>query len=171
MVPARLSPLGSLDELLLGYAAMSLTCPRDKSALEVKTYEAKIEVDACPACGGMWLDKGELEAIQDARENDYRKTLENLPDTVQKSIAEVAQLETKPIACLKCGAEMDTREYAYCSQIVVDTCPEGCGMWLDAGEIQALEKFFEKSQAEASEVIPLRWRLWATLHDLFRKKA
>jgi Zn-finger nucleic acid-binding protein len=115
----------------------------------------------------MWLDKGELEAIQEARENDYRKVLSNLPDSVARSINEVAQMTTAPIACPKCKAEMDTREYAYCSQIVVDTCPEGCGVWLDAGEIQALEKFFERSQAEASDVIPLRWRLWASLHDLF----
>lgn len=150
---------------------MSLACPRDKSPLETKTYEAKIEVDACPACGGIWLDKGELEAIQEARENDYSKTLENLPDSVARSINKVAQVESGPIACLKCGAEMDTREYAYCSQIVIDTCPEGCGIWLDAGELQALEKFFERSQAEAGDVIPLRWRLWATLSGVFRKKA
>jgi Zn-finger nucleic acid-binding protein len=116
----------------------------------------------------MWLDHGELEAIQESREHDYRRALETIPNTVARSINQVAQEETSPIACPKCGAEMDTREYAYCSQIVVDTCPEGEGMWLDAGEIQALEKFFEQSQAEAKDAIPLRWRLWATLHDVFK---
>ncbi|MFO0564419.1 MAG: zf-TFIIB domain-containing protein [Polyangiaceae bacterium] len=149
---------------------MSKTCPRDGSALEPKTYEAKIEVDACPTCGGVWLDHGELEAIQEARENDYSKTLENLPDSVARSINKVAQLSTTPIQCLACGTEMDTREYAYCSQIVIDTCPESCGIWLDAGELQALEKFFERSQAEAGDVIPLRWRLWATLNGLFSRR-
>lgn len=144
-----------------------MKCPRDGSALETRTYEAKIEIDACATCGGMWLDKGELEAIQETRERDYRSTLENVSDTVKRSINEVAQLETSPIRCLKCGAEMDTREYGYCSQIIIDTCPEGCGLWLDAGEIQALEKFFERSQAEAAEAIPLRYRLWASLHELF----
>ena len=145
-----------------------MKCPRDGSELETRTYEAKIEIDACASCAGMWLDKGELEAIQDARENDYRRTLENLPDTVKRSINEVAQMQTAPIHCLKCNAELETREYAYCSQIIIDTCPEGCGIWLDAGEIQALEKFFERTQATAADVIPLRYRLWATLNDLFR---
>lgn len=148
---------------------MSLTCPRDKSPLETKTYEAKIEVDACPACGGLWLDKGELEAIQEAKENDYSKALADLPDSVARSINKVAQIDAGPVGCVKCGTEMDTREYAYCSQIVIDTCPEGCGIWLDAGELQALEKFFERSQAEAGDVIPLRWRLWATLSGLLRR--
>lgn len=147
-----------------------MKCPRDGSALETRTYEAKIEIDACATCGGMWLDKGELEAIQETRERDYRSTLENVSDTVKRSINEVAQLETSPIRCLKCGVEMETREYGYCSQIIIDTCPEGCGLWLDAGEIQALEKFFERSQAEAAEAIPLRYRLWASLHELFGAK-
>jgi Zn-finger nucleic acid-binding protein len=147
-----------------------MKCPRDGSSLETKTYEAKIEVDACATCGGMWLDKGELEAIQETRERDYGKVLDNVSDTVKRSINDVAQLETPPIACLKCGAEMDTREYGYCSQIIIDTCPEGHGLWLDAGEIKALELFFERSQKEAAEAIPLRYRLWATLHELFGKK-
>ncbi len=148
-----------------------MKCPRDGNALEPKIYEAKIEIDSCPGCGGMWLDKGELEAIQETRERDYSRTLGNVPDTVKREINAVAQLEAKPIQCLKCGAEMDTREYAYCSQIIIDTCPEGCGIWLDPGEIQALEKFFERSQAEAAEAIPLRWRLWASLHELFGGKS
>jgi len=144
-----------------------MKCPRDGSALETKIYEAKIEIDACGRCGGMWLDKGELEAIQETRERDYRQTLGNVSDTVKRSINEVAQMETAPIRCLKCNSEMETREYGYCSQIIIDTCPEGCGLWLDAGEIQALEKFFERSQEEAAEAIPLRYRLWASLHELF----
>lgn len=148
---------------------MTLSCPRDQSPLVSQTYEAKIEVDACPSCRGVWLDKGELEAIQEARENDYSKALENLPDSVARSVNKVAQTHSGAVGCPKCGAEMDVREYAYCSQVVIDACPEGCGMWLDAGELQALEMFFERSQAEAGDVIPLRWRLWATLSGVFRK--
>ncbi|MCC6897375.1 MAG: zf-TFIIB domain-containing protein [Polyangiaceae bacterium] len=150
---------------------MSLSCPRDRSALEPQTYEAKIEIDACPTCRGVWLDKGELEAIQEAKEQDYSKTLAELPDSVARSINKVAQAASGPVGCPKCGAEMAVREYAYCSQIVIDACPEGCGIWLDAGELQALEKFFERSQAEAGDVIPLRWRLWATLAGVFKKSA
>jgi Zn-finger nucleic acid-binding protein len=148
---------------------MSLSCPRDQSPLTPQTYEAKIEVDACPSCRGVWLDKGELEAIQEAKENDYSKTLADLPDSVARSVNKVAQAHSGAVACPKCGTEMDVREYAYCSQIMIDACPEGCGIWLDVGELQALEKFFEQSQAEAGDLIPLRWRLWATLSGVFRK--
>lgn len=151
---------------------MSLQCPHDGTALERKTYEAKIEIDACGTCGGMWLDQGELEAIQSSREHDYRKALEARRDTVAAGVAEARQLASAPLACVECKQPLDKREYGLGSQVVIDTCPDGCGMWLDKGEIQQLEKFFERSQKEGADLIPLRWRLWATLHDLFggRKK-
>lgn len=147
----------------------NLNCPRDREPLSTQEYEGGIEVDRCAACGGTWLDHGELEAIQKNAENDYREQLAALPNDVGGSIRVAEQLEQGPIACPKCASEMDTREYAYCSQIVVDTCPNGCGIWLDDGEIQALELFFERAQAEAPQAIPLRYRLWASLQELFRK--
>ena len=49
---------------------MSLSCPRDQSPLTPQPCEAKIEVHACPSCRGVWRDKGELEAIQEAKESD-----------------------------------------------------------------------------------------------------
>jgi Zn-finger nucleic acid-binding protein len=147
----------------------NLNCPRDRESLRTREYEGGIEVDECSACGGMWLDKGELEAIQKNADNDYRQQLGSIPNDVGASIQVTEQLDEAPIHCPKCDAEMETREYAYCSQIIVDTCPNGCGIWLDKGEIQALEIFFERAQAEALDAIPLRYRLWASLQELFRK--
>jgi uncharacterized protein len=37
-------------------------CPRDGAKLEPRS-EKGITIDACPACGGVWLDRGELEAF------------------------------------------------------------------------------------------------------------
>jgi Zn-finger nucleic acid-binding protein len=47
-------------------------------------------------------------------------------------------------------------------------CPAGCGLWLDAGELAELEKFYEKSQEEVS--IPLMWRVWAAVRGRLKKK-
>lgn len=146
---------------------MSLHCPHDGTALERKTYEGKIEIDACAACGGMWLDEGELEAIQDTRERDYEKALRERHDSIAAGVTQARQLQSATIACVECSKPLDKREYGYGSQVVIDTCADGCGLWLDRGEIEQLEKFFERSQKEAAGMIPLRWRLWATLHDLF----
>jgi hypothetical protein len=37
-------------------------CPRDGTKL-VTRKEHGVEVDTCPACRGLWIDKGELEAM------------------------------------------------------------------------------------------------------------
>lgn len=145
-----------------------MQCPRDGATLEPKDYEANIEVDACPSCQGMFLDKGELEQIQATTEHDYSKALAEDVDPMHEAFAAANQELAGPARCPKCGAEMDMRPYGFGSQILIDACPEDCGIWLDAGEIQALEKFFERSRASVR--IPITWRIWSSLLGTFKKK-
>ena|SRR5258708_5902143 len=145
-----------------------MKCPRDGTVLDTRVYEAKIEVDECGQCHGTWLDEGELEAIQSTVERDYRAELGKQPDSVSGAIDADRQKKRGVIACPKCNAEMDVRAYGMGSQIVIDVCPEGHGMWLDAGELAALEVFFEKSQAD--NPIPLHWRMWASVVGVFHRK-
>jgi hypothetical protein len=42
-------------------------------------------------------------------------------------------------------------------------------LWLDGGELEALEHFYEESQRETE--IPLSWRLWAGVVGVFRRKS
>jgi Zn-finger nucleic acid-binding protein len=48
------------------------------------------------------------------------------------------------IACPNCGMSLQAEEYGYCSQILVDRCGKCAGIWLDSGELKALERFFER---------------------------
>ncbi len=41
-----------------------MECPRDHSVLKSGVYEGDVEVDVCPSCAGMWLDKGEIERLE-----------------------------------------------------------------------------------------------------------
>jgi Zn-finger nucleic acid-binding protein len=141
-----------------------MKCPRDGSPLNTEKYEAKVEVDSCPACHGVWLDKGELEQIQETIERDYTQELEVRPDRVAASIDEARR---RSIDCPKCGTRLETEEYAYCSSVFVDVCPDGCGMWLDEGELQELEKFFEREQkTTVTEQIEY---LWVSLLSVFHR--
>lgn len=45
-----------------------LRCPKDGERLSAVTVH-DVTVDECPSCGGMWLDKGELEQLAN-REHD-----------------------------------------------------------------------------------------------------
>lgn len=141
-----------------------MNCPLDHTETERVTYENCVEVDRCPACRGMWLDHGELEQIQDARENDYRKELTELPD-VLTDVHKMVFSAAKPLlACPKCQRQMERREYGYCSLILIDACPNGHGVWLQDGEIQALEQFFERSRADTAGI---RRGFLASLKELF----
>jgi Zn-finger nucleic acid-binding protein len=143
-----------------------MKCPRDESVLETRIYEADIEVDACPSCGAMWLDSGELEKIEEVREHDYLEELKRIADYIGNAY-EMARQQARPdICCPKCGSEMASREYAYCSQVMIDVCPKCAGIWLDKGEIQALEIFFERSRMETKGI---RRGFWKSLARLFRE--
>jgi uncharacterized protein len=138
-----------------------MRCPRDTSELQQKVYEASVEVDQCPQCAGMFLDKGELETIQGTVEKDHRRAAVESADSSWDPV-EAAESEVRgSIDCLKCGTRMERRRYGFGSQTIIDECPKGCGLWLDGGEIQELERFYESSQQDVE--IPITWRIWAAV--------
>ncbi len=129
-----------------------MKCPIDNTELVKVKYEDLIDIDTCEACQGAWLDKGELEKIQDVVTNDYKLELEKLPDYISKAYSQ-AFAKTKPIVnCPVCNTEMERKEYAYCSQILIDSCINGHGVWLDKNELQSLEVFYEKMTSETKDV-------------------
>ena len=50
----------------------TLNCPRDNTLMEKKTREG-ITIDKCPTCGGLWLDKGEMNNILQRIEEENKK--------------------------------------------------------------------------------------------------
>ncbi len=143
-------------------------CPRDTSELQAKIYEGNVEVDQCPQCAGMFLDKGELETIQATIEKDHRRAAVESIESVGDPV-EVAENDVRgPVDCVRCSTRMERRRYGFGSQTVIDECPKGCGLWLDGGEIQELERFYERSQEEVE--IPITWRIWAAVRSAMRGK-
>lgn len=62
-------PDASADLVLQG----GLRCPDDGSSLEAVTRYG-VEIDVCPCCGGVWLDGGELQRLQDSRKPPSKVT-------------------------------------------------------------------------------------------------
>lgn len=147
-----------------------MECPRDRSPLNTELYEGRVEVDKCPSCRGMWLDRGELEAIQNESERRHLHLRDPASDSVERSINEVAQLTAKDAKCPRCGASMVAHDYGFGSQIVIDSCPSGCGVWLDVGEIERIEAFYEQSHTDAGAVLPFSFWLRERFYALFGGK-
>lgn len=127
-----------------------MKCPLDGSELFIENYEGDIMVNRCDVCHGTWLGKEELEAIQETREIDYTDELAIMTDLGYNAYQLASQKTGRTIHCPTCGTEMEAREYARCSQVMIDVCPYCHGIWLDRGELAALEVFFETTKTEAS---------------------
>ena len=54
--------VGQLPDLS-SYATTTRTCPEDSSSM-VSIQHQGVEIDICRKCGGVWLDRGELDRIR-----------------------------------------------------------------------------------------------------------
>ena len=52
-----------------------MACPIDGTTL-VMSERQGIEIDYCPSCRGVWLDRGELERLVDAESTYYERAAE-----------------------------------------------------------------------------------------------
>lgn len=48
-----------------------LMCPNDNAAMQ-KVVRDGVEIDMCPTCRGVWLDRGEMEKILEGAKADRR---------------------------------------------------------------------------------------------------
>jgi len=120
-------------------------CPVDDFTLVQETYEG-VTIDRCLHCAGIWLDAGELETIQKNQADDFRGVPDDAMDFVSGAIGMAKAKTEKTLSCVKCDDALVKREYSFTSQIMIDNCPKGHGMWLDKAELVRLEKFYEEEQ-------------------------
>lgn len=90
----------------------------------------EVEIDHCVACGGVWLDAGELELLLDGAANRNRVVAQLVPDP---TVAEA------PRKCPICDKRMEKVRGGADGSVVVDRCSKrGDGLWLDRGELERL---------------------------------
>jgi Zn-finger nucleic acid-binding protein len=116
-----------------------MNCPLCKSPMIVLELE-QVEVDHCTACGGIWLDRGELELLfGDAQQACWLVgSFRQASDTVEK-------IRRCPI-CLKKMAKIFVGISG--EPVVIDKCSKSHGLWFDRGELpEVLAKgSFDKEQ-------------------------
>lgn len=119
---------------------MERDCPRDRTRLVPEKHK-DVTVDACPKCRGIYLDKNELKKLSgDADLNKY------LRDMVGYDV-------DSQLICPSCGGLMDLEAVR---GVEVEVCLTCFGLWLDAGELDALVaakgKEVEMSAAKKAEI-------------------
>jgi hypothetical protein len=99
-----------------------MRCPVCRVPTYVVEFE-RIELDRCPDCGGIWFDHDELDLLLDA------------PKSPPKVDAETAE---DPRRCPLCRSRMDKVNIGPGRRVLIDSCPEGCGLWFDRNELADL---------------------------------
>ena len=115
-----------------------LMCPKHRKVPLEQIKVKDIVVDQCPKCEGIWFDSEGDELMR-----ILRVGYDNLPAQLKKSWREGGgKLKLQNFVryhCPRCGAEFST--YWYMKQeggkvFKVDGCEKnGCGFWLDDGEL------------------------------------
>jgi len=112
-----------------------MNCPRCKSPL--KTIDlgksggeyAAVVIDRCPACEGVWYDRGELNARD-----------ESVWTNVEALDFENRLTGGRRAFCPKCEVLLVPVSPKGARQIVIDRCPECLGFWVSAGKLELLQK-------------------------------
>ncbi len=103
----------------------SIECPKCSHGMEEITY-GQITIDRCTNCQGMWFDTGEAEALKDKWMGDALD-LGNVEEGKKWDAVD-------DIACPRCGADMEKSSDPTQPHIWYETCPNGHGVFMDAGE-------------------------------------
>ena len=108
-----------------------MNCPKCSAEMELVSYDG-IKVDRCTSCGGLWFQPEELRALRDdIWMADY------IIDSGDKAVGRKANA-IKEIDCPECGKMMQQEADAEQPHITYESCPDGHGTFLDAGEFTDL---------------------------------
>jgi Zn-finger nucleic acid-binding protein len=108
---------------------LPVKCPVCKVPGFVVEYQG-VELDLCPGCDGMWFDRGELELVL------------GQGDPVEHAAAASDEARRR---CPICRKKMNKVNIGPGRRVLVDTCPEGCGVWFDGGELRDLTTHLEEA--------------------------
>ncbi|MHC5034536.1 MAG: TFIIB-type zinc ribbon-containing protein [Planctomycetota bacterium] len=110
-----------------------------------------IELEGCPDCKGLWLDKGELRRLKDKAQEGPWTDLRWVDDEIEA----IGRTNATPAnrSCPKCEGQRLVAAAVGGSEIMVDWCPSCRGIWLDQDEFREIcdclkSKFDELSSDE-----------------------
>lgn len=119
-----------------------------RTELTRERHPSGIEIDRCRTCSGAFLDRGELEKIEryagrNGGDGNARALAMFKRANVQAHRPSDGTPEGEPVMvpCPSCSEPMFEREWGQ-TLVMVDVCLDCRGVWVDQGELEAIESFF-----------------------------
>ena len=124
--------------------ATGVPCPR----CDGKLFHVQLEgyaMDQCGSCGGLWVDRGTVDAIVRDRPQAVETGVRlDLADGSAAQGTITGQFRGRAyLPCPTCKNLMTPRNYARSSGIIIDVCKDH-GIWFDAGELNRILEFVAK---------------------------
>jgi len=112
-----------------------MKCPRCHEQLKRKAIAEpgyQHVIDSCPQCRGIWLSRDQLNELEWIIEPAFIE-IRDIPSPDE---------QLKPMKCPSCTSHPDMlkAEHERDKKVVLDYCPECKGIWLDLGELDAIQK-------------------------------
>ena len=121
-----------------------MDCPRDGTTLEVDATKA-IPVETCSACGGMFLDHGELNKLAEPTSGDLEYSTVHDDSFEHRDVFPVAK-------CPRCaGSGMKKVEFNIYTDIILDYCDRCSGFWLDGTELDRINAEVRQLNRESQD--------------------
>ncbi len=137
-----------------------MICPACKRGMIVVEHN-RIELDYCTGCRGVWFDSGELELLLGSVALESQKLfLSNILNSTE------ARSSEKRRRCPICSQKMK-KTVAGQSEILIDACRKGDGLWFDGGEVgQLLRQLAERPSAKLDS----QQQLTGFLREVFKAR-
>ena len=142
-----------------------MKCPVDKSVMMVLEHR-RIELDYCMKCSGVWLDARELELLVSVLNSEGA----DLSDTELLTPDKAEGIKAKR-RCPICRRNMDKAWLGKGPKVLIDICPQGDGLWFDAGELQkVLQQMIQPGTPSSADVISFLGEAFHATHKAGVKK-
>ncbi|MHC4789539.1 MAG: zf-TFIIB domain-containing protein, partial [Planctomycetota bacterium] len=124
-----------------------------------------IEVEGCPDCMGLWLDKGELRRLKDKARQEPWVDLRWMDDEIE-AIATTSAMPSDR-ACPRCDGQKLAAAAVGGSAVIVDWCPSCHGTWLDRDEFREICAHL-KAKLNALSSDEMRAKVYEEIREIWR---
>lgn len=116
----------------------NLKCPKCSDQVMAIDNIEGVQIHSCEKCKGIWLNKGELNTIVHPIEGDLEYC----------STDHVKEGMISDYACPQCKKIMAKVNFISYSDIKLDYCRKCKGIWLEKGELDAINTEIDQLQHE-----------------------
>lgn len=118
-----------------------------KEVLVSARYGAKIKIDQCQNCGGIWFDDFELLPIP-------KEEVERIENVNVNKLQEKSLFKDSDNLCPKCSIKLKTfKDYNFPKQLEVEYCEKCDGLWMNRGEATDFKIWQEEKKAKNEKAL------------------